>query len=132
MEPSTRRERDDHDEEAVALMRHLADHAEYDAALLFTRGQYLLYHRRGREVRVKGVSAQARRAAFVEEPVDSGWLPPGIIRYGQGRAGTFFVRLIPASRHTLLLSTTQADGREPLSVPLPPLLFAGVGTTYYV
>src|SRR5712691_5513853 len=99
MESSTHLEGDEPHAQAASLMRHLVAHAEYHAALLFTRGQYLLYDRQGGEVRVKGVSAQALRAAFAEEPVDSGWLPPGVIRYGLGPAGTFFVRLIPASRH---------------------------------
>src|SRR5947209_18586585 len=88
---------------ASALLRHLAAHAEYDAALLFTQGQHVFYYRREGELLSKGVSAQTLRAAFVEEPVDSGWLPEGVVRWGSGQAGTFLVKFIPPGKHTLPL-----------------------------
>jgi PRTRC genetic system protein B len=115
-----------------ALIRHLATHAQYNAALLFTHGQYLLYYRRGAEVVCKGLAAESLRAAFLQEPVDSGWLPEGVVRCGSGPAGAFFVKFIPPSKHQLHLSTQ--DLAEPLVIapPLPALVFAGVHTTSYV
>jgi PRTRC genetic system protein B len=115
-----------------ALIRHLAEHAQYEAALLFTKGQYILYQRRSGEVVCKGVSAQALRAAFVEEPVDSGWLPEGVMRWGSGPAGTFIVKFVPAGKQEIRLSTN--NPAEPLIIapPLPALIFAGVNQTYYV
>jgi hypothetical protein len=117
---------------ASALIRHLATHAQYDAALLFTRGQYILYYRRGAELICKGLAAEHLRAAFIEEPVDSGWLPEGVVRCGSGPAGTFFVKFIPPGKHRLHLSTE--NPAEPLIIapPLPALMFAGVNSTYYV
>ncbi len=117
---------------ASALIRHLAEHAQYEAALLFTRGQYILYHHRGAEVVCKGVSTQTLRAAFVEESVDSGWLPEGVVRWGSGPAGTFIVKFIPPGKQEIRLSTQ--NSAEPLIVApmLPALVFAGVNSTYYV
>jgi PRTRC genetic system protein B len=117
---------------ASALIRHLAAHAQYDAALLFTRGQFILYYRQGEELICKGLAAEHLRAAFVEEPVDSGWLPEGVVRYGSGRAGPFFVKFIPPGKHQLHLSTEKTASPSMIVPPLPALVFAGVGTTCYV
>ena len=115
-----------------AFIRHIAAHAHYDAALLFTQGQYLLYARRGGQVVRKGVSAESVRAAFVEEAVDSGWLPEGVMRWGSGPEGIFLVKFIPPSKHEIRLA--MQDGAEPLIIRpvLPALVFAGVNQTYYV
>ncbi len=117
---------------ASALIRHLAAHAHYEAALLFTRGQYVLYYHSGEELICKGLSAQTLRAAFVEEPVDSGWLPQGVVRWGSGPAGTFIVKYIPPGKQQLHFSTQ--NPAEPLIIApvLPALVFAGVQSTYYV
>src|SRR5258707_1050683 len=47
-----------------ALIRHLAAHAQYEAALLFTRGQYVLYYHSGVELICKGLSAQTATSAL--------------------------------------------------------------------
>jgi PRTRC genetic system protein B len=135
MEPgaeSTLEERAGKEATASAMIRHLADHAQYEAALLFTRGQYVLYYHSGVELICKGLSAQTLRAAFVEEPVDSGWLPEGVVRWGSGPAGTFMVKYIPPGKQHLHLSTQ--NPAEPLIIApmLPALVFAGVQSTYYV
>ncbi len=122
-----------------ALLRYLIEHEEFDVALLFTRGMYILYRRVGQELIPKGLSPATLRAAFVGEPVDSGWLSPDVKRCGSGPTGPFAVKFIPPGKHTLRLGT--GDPSQPLevSVPLPGLVFAGVnaastGTqaTYYV
>jgi hypothetical protein len=120
------------DATASALIRHLAAHAQYEAALLFTRGQYVLYYHSGEELICKGLAAQTLRAAFVEEPVDSGWLPQGVVRWGSGPAGTFIVKYIPPGKRQFHLSTHHSA--EPLLITpmLPALVFAGVQSTYYV
>src|SRR5437588_6114061 len=99
---------------ASALIRHLAVHAQYEAALLFTCGQYVLYYHNGAELICKGLSAQTLRAAFVEEPVDSGWLPEGVVRWGSGPAGTFMVKYIPPGKLQIHLSTQ--NPAEPLTI----------------
>lgn len=126
-----------------ALLRYLLAHAPYDLAILRTEGQYVLYYREGREVRTKPVSADAVRGAFVEEPVDSGWLAEGIKRWGSGPAGTFLVKFIPPGFQTIYLTIGSSKDPTPCKLPLPALVFAGVncavsgqgggsGTTYYV
>ena len=115
-----------------ALLHHLITHAEYDLALLFTKGQYILYSRDGKALRPKGIAPETLRAAFVEEPVDSGWLPQGVLRWGSGPAGTFMVKYIPAGMYRLHLSTQDPAKPRMTSVPLPALVFAGVESTYYV
>ena len=121
-----------------ALLRYLIEHEEFDVALLFTKGMYILYRKAGRELIPKGLSPATLRAAFVGEPVDSGWLSPDVKRCGSGPTGPFAVKFIPPGKHTLRLSA--GDPSQPLvvSVPLPGLVFAGVnavtgGTqaTYY-
>jgi Prokaryotic E2 family D len=127
------------EERPDALLHYLIEHEEFDVALLFTRGMYILYCRTGRELIPKGLSPETLRAAFVGEPVDSGWLSPDVKRCGSGPTGPFAVKFIPPGKHTLRLST--GDPSKPLvvSVPLPGLVFAGVNTslggtqaTYYV
>lgn len=101
---------------------------------MFANGQYILYRREGKELRAKGVTVQTLRRAFVEEPVDSGWLPEGVIRSGTGRAGPFIVKYIPPSHHVLSLVTPRGrgDSPKPVRVPLPALVFVGLQTTYSV
>ena len=125
-----------------ALLRYLLAHAPYDLAILKTKGQYVLYYREGPEVRTKPISTDAVRGAFVEEPVDSGWMAEGIKRWGSGPAGTFMVKFIPPGLETIYLSTLGSQDPTPCKLPLPALVFAGVnsaastqggsGTTYYV
>ncbi len=105
MEPRFELEKTGSEPKASLLLRHLASHATYEAALLFTQGQYLFYSHHGDALQCKGVSAQTLRAAFVEEPVDSGWLPKEVMRWGSGPAGTFIVKFVPPAIHTLHLST---------------------------
>src|SRR5271170_5165357 len=122
MEPgaeSTLEEIADKEATGSALIRHLAIHAEYEAALLFTRGQYVLYYHSGAELICKGLSAQTLRAAFVEEPVDSGWLPEGVVRWGSGPAGTFMVKYIPPGKQRLHLST-QNPAESLIIAPMLP------------
>ncbi len=131
MEPSTHDTRSRVEETTTnALLRHLAEHAQYDAALLFTRGQYLLYRREGTGIACKGISAETLRSAFVQEPVESGWLPEGVIRWGSSEAGTFMVKFIPPGKQRLHLATQTAP--EPIEPPLPALVFAGVNRTYFI
>src|SRR5947208_9709922 len=112
-----------------ALLRYLIEHEEFDVALLFTRGMYILYRRAGRELIPKGLSPETLRAAFVGEPVDSGWLSPDVKRCGSGLTGPFAVKFIPPGKHTLRLSA--GDPSQPLvgSVPLPGLAFAGLNAS---
>lgn len=87
------------------------------------------------------ISAAAAREAFSGIPVDSGWLKPEIVRWGNGKLGEWAVAFIPPGLHTLELTNetivTGEDLRvdhqmDRLTVPLPGLVFFGIGTNYYI
>jgi PRTRC genetic system protein B len=117
------------------LLRHLVEHTTFDMTLLFTKQQYVLWSLNGNMLRPTPISPNTLQAAFAEEPIDTGWLPENIKRWGYGQGGCFMVKYIPPGRHTLFLATTTGAHRV-LSVPLPALVFAGVNdaspATYYV
>jgi hypothetical protein len=95
----------------------------------------------------------AMRAAFSDEPVDSDWLSPGVVRVGENERGKWAVMWQPPGvRKCLMELTPQARalafpeaGKRPrrkqgdalprgiveLSVPLPGLVFFGIERTYY-
>jgi len=148
------------------------------AQLLIGDGQYELtiYAADGLQ-RVKYLDAASVAAAFLAQPLDTGWLPLQTLRAGRGRHGEFFVCLIPAARHTIRVHweigeeigeefdeendgtgavhvdagdtarPTAPRGRAPrrraqrqrnartplverLTLPLPPFIWIGYGTTY--
>lgn len=112
-------------------------------------GQYL-YQSQSEDgsIRYKFLSAQAVRLAFSHEPVDSGWLDPGIFRWGYSQAGQWAVLFIPPAIHTLWLPNNSmvSNGDAPdqieepqsnegllaVQVPLPALIFVGAAQRYYL
>jgi PRTRC genetic system protein B len=111
-----------------------------EAVLLLLKGQYaVLYPETGvgtRTVSFKLVSPTAVRAAFGQIAVDSGWLPSEVRRWGQTPAGEYAIMFVPAQRQVVPLTNTWGDRfpmrRIKVEVPLPPLVFAGCGTNYWV
>ena len=83
------------------------------------------------------LAPESVRTAFSRIPVDSGWLPPEVRRWGHTPSGAFAVTLIPAQKHTLRLINTWGD-RFPrrhilkVEVPLPAMVFTGIGRRYAV
>lgn len=106
------------------------------AELIIADDQYLFRHREGEREILKFVSPAAVRAAFSHEPIDSGWLPAGTVRWGLDLAGHWAVHFVPAQIHTLRFSPApgfaDTSGLIQLRVPLPPLVFMGYATTYHV
>ena len=51
-------------ERSDALLRYLIEHEEFDVALLFTKGMYILYRRADRELIPKGLSPETLRAGL--------------------------------------------------------------------
>lgn len=97
------------------------------------------------------VSPAAVRQAFTNLPVESGWLPPGIARWGNGIIGEWAVAFIPPAVHELEITretagieATAAGDVMPgtpvvtnqevdhLRVPLPGLVWFGIGTHYHI
>lgn len=70
------------------------------------------------------------RAALTQEERDTGWLPGGILRFGSGQNGDWFVYGIPPQRFTITL--VQKTSVERSSIPLPYLVFMGSGLRYHI
>jgi hypothetical protein len=102
--------------------------SEISAELLFLNGeQYLFHYKQGNADKYKFVSPTSVRAAFSHTPIDSGWLKPGIQRWGTGPKGDWVVLFIPPQKHQIDLSEL---GK--IIVPLPALVFAGIKQDYRV
>lgn len=116
------------------------------AELLFLEGQ-LVYHWRdapekGGGEHFKFVSPDQAARAFQQQAVDTGWLPQGLVRWGSSPAGSWLVKFIPPQYHTLTFTALNMEHFKELgevkkdlaqvTVPLPALIFAGTGETYFV
>lgn len=91
--------------------------------------QYLLqYNDEGRVV-MKFVNPFAVRQAFLQEAVDTGWLPVGAVRWGTGIRGTWAVRYDPPTARKIVLDLEGQAG-EQITIPVPATVFVGRGTSY--
>jgi PRTRC genetic system protein B len=100
-----------------------------EAALYFLpQGHYLFRWREETGLcGSKFVTADDLQAAFTDSERDTGWLAPGIVRAGYGKHGEWFVLHAPPQRidiHILEMGT--------VSIPLPDLVLAGAGRSYYL
>lgn len=134
-----KRQRAKRDTAPDALLRYLLKHSVYELAIVFARGQYVLYQRDGKRLRRKGISPETLYAAFAAELGDSGWLNTDIMRCGVGAAGSFAVKFVPAHTRRFLIDAGRGAPALAITTPLPPLVFAGVSVrdgvnpaTYYV
>jgi hypothetical protein len=95
------------------------------------------------------ISAAQVRQAFTGIPIESGWLPPGVMRWGNGIRGEWAVGFIPPRVHELELTreVATAPGADPtagtpvpplaseidrIRVPLPGLVWFGIATSYWI
>lgn len=105
---------------------------EVQGALLFVGKKGDLFIMNSREHGPYYIDDETVRAAFNLMAYDSGVLPPGIYRHGQGSDGTPWMAMyVPPARYTLHLvgfGPTMLD----VHVPLPGFLFGGKGTTYSI
>lgn len=116
------------------LQAILADHPRkspvIEAELLFLDGIYIFHHK---DIKIpeahiyKCISPEALRTAFSNEPIDTGWMEPGIVRWGTGSTDTYLVKFIPLATHTI-----NCDELGSLTVPLPAMVFVGKGLKYWV
>jgi PRTRC genetic system protein B len=106
------------------------DETQHTMALIFAGDQLLLRweDERGETV-CKFISPGAARSAFSLAPLDSGWLPDNVCRWGSGGKGDWLVTFAPPGRRSLSFVNWRVDA---VDVPLPGLVFLTVGTSCYV
>lgn len=83
----------------------------------------------------KLVSFEAIREAATNIAVDSGWLGPEVVRWGNGRLGEWVIAFIPPGRHTLELTVgTPGESEQVVKVmaPLPGIVMFGAAVKYWV
>jgi len=101
--------------------------AEIDAELLFIKEQYLFHYREGTKEHYKLLSSVSLRTAFSHEPIDTDWMPPGVIRWGTNSQGNWVVKFISPAQYNL-----QFDDSKLITIPLTALVFVGQNTQYWV
>ncbi len=102
-----------------------------EAAIYFLHEQLLFQHVKGGTITSKFISPEAARQAFSKEPVDSGWLPKGVLRCGTGSKGVWMVSYHAPAVYTLLIEGRGGKPRK-FKVPLPALVWFGQKTHYYI
>ncbi len=99
----------------------------------------------------KYLSAETLRQAFSQLPVDTGWLPKGVVRWGIRGNEEWAVLFIPAGKYPLIIRHEDKEGETVVSVPeeettphipqsltakqltpLPAFIFAGKANNYYL
>ena len=100
---------------------------ESKAELIFLDGQYLFHYREGKQEHYKLLSPASVRQAFSNEPIDSGWIPFGVVRWGIAARGEWVVMFVHPKAHKL-----DFGSNETLTVALPSFIFLGVGKYYYI
>lgn len=124
--------------------------AGFDMEILMKAGQAILHYADTNGVeRYKFASMSSLKAAFSGQPTDSGWLLPGVVRWGETVGGPFVAYAIPPQVHKLLVEfdasvddeaaegegaaskKTKAQVVE-LHTPLPGLLLIGIATKWFL
>jgi hypothetical protein len=97
-------------------------------ALFMVGDQFLFVAERNGKVVQKYVGPGAVRQAFAAEPIDTGWIPEGVRRWGRSGKGVYMLRHHPPAIYRAWLP----DRKRPVSVPMPALVFFGQGKAYYI
>lgn len=100
---------------------------ESKAELIFLDGQYLFHYREGKQEHYKLLSPASVRQAFSNEPIDSGWIQSGVVRWGVAARGEWVIMFVPPKAYKL-----DFGSNETLTVALPGFVFLGVGKYYYI
>lgn len=99
-----------------------------EAAILIAGQQFVLIARQNGGFVQKVIAPGAVRQAFAAEPIDTGWLPPGINRWGSGPKGVWMVRWHPPRVYPVFLP----DRKRSQPIPMPALVFFAQGSKYYI
>jgi hypothetical protein len=99
-----------------------------DAALLLVGREFLFVGKTGKGITQKYLSPGAVRQAFAGEPMDSGWLPPNVRRWGTSAKGAWALAWYPPAMYSAWLP----ERKREVKIPMPALAFFGQGTSYYL
>jgi PRTRC genetic system protein B len=100
------------------------------AAIFLAPGSCVYQRRNDSMFTSKTVTPATLRLAFAQEPITSGWLPEGVVLWGVSTAGAYMVGYYPPAVRAMRVRFGNRVRR--LRVPLPGLVFAGLGEKYYV
>jgi hypothetical protein len=78
------------------------------------------------------ISSAAAREAFSGIPIDSGWLRPEIVRWGNGKLGEWCIAFVPPGLHELELTKEPEQTVSRITTPLPGLVFFGLSNQYFI
>jgi hypothetical protein len=98
------------------------------AAILILENEFLLVSGDGGELTQKYITPASVREAFASEPIDSGWIPEGVRRWGLSSKGTWMLRWHAPAVYSAWLPEAERQVRT----PMPALVFFGIGKAYYV
>lgn len=111
-----------------------------EAALFFVEGQYLLKWIEGGVEYGKYLSPASARAAFAKEPIDSGWLPSGVLRCGNGSRGAWMLKWFEPAIYRMTIDVAAKEEKakrkvkalRSIRVPMPSLIWFGQKSHYYI
>lgn len=103
------------------------------ASLHFLPGGHYLFRQTFPVAVSKFVTATDVAAAFLHQEVDTGWMPAGIVRYGQEIKGSWFVYSPPTQKVTItLVPVANGETEQTITIPAPRLVLIGAGGEYYL
>ena len=105
---------------------------EATAALFWVNNQFLFKWQEDNLEKSKFLSPSTVRAAFNNEPVDSGWLSPCMVRCGAAVRGTFEMLYIPPGRHQFTFTRNEIMPETTYTLPMPGFFITGIGAEYFV
>src|SRR5437764_338377 len=101
------------------------------ATLHIYEGQYEFVLRTEEGESRKFLSPGDVASVFAGEPIDSGWISPGLLRCGRVGGEHFAVGLFGGGKCRCTVTDQRGKARV-LCLPVPKLLFAGHGRSYRV
>ena len=95
-------------------------------------GHFLFRANTGNGVQSKFVTIQDVSAAFTGAELDTGWLPPGLVRAGYCKHGAYAVYAVPPQVVSIALAQDGTNDLQTLTLPIPSTLMVGIETAYYL
>lgn len=124
----------------------LAPPMDAKAALFFLEGHYQLNYREGNVAKTKFLTpSQIGKAFAVKDVFDSGWIEQSVLRFALLARKTYkILSILSAGKRKIYITDPRPDSEQEideettedkvleLEVPLPTLLWVGMGQKYYL